>query len=182
MKRRRPSKREHILLAASQIVASGGVGQLTLDAAAEAAGVSKGGLLYHFPSKEALIEGMIEQYITGFDRYVDLLMEDMPPETPGRWLRAFIMASFDENAVEQSLVAAVMAVVVNQPELMSHVRAQYTRWKQRAEQSGVSPTVADLIIAATDGYWYAHMLGFYTLDNERRQALRDQLLQFIPPS
>ena len=36
-----------------------GVAKLTLEAVAKEAGVSKGGLLYHFSNKEALIEGMI---------------------------------------------------------------------------------------------------------------------------
>ena len=50
--------RQKILAAASQIVQCKGVAKLTLEAVAKEAGVSKGGLLYHFSNK-ALIEGMI---------------------------------------------------------------------------------------------------------------------------
>jgi AcrR family transcriptional regulator len=40
-----------------------GSGRLTLDAVAERAGLSKGGLLYNFPTKEALLQGMIQRLV-----------------------------------------------------------------------------------------------------------------------
>src|SRR5690242_2095382 len=43
--------RDRILEAAERVVAEIGAARLTLDVVAQAAGVSKGGLLYHFPSK-----------------------------------------------------------------------------------------------------------------------------------
>jgi AcrR family transcriptional regulator len=39
---------------------------MTLEAVAREADVSKGGLLYHFPSKEALISGMVRRLIEGY--------------------------------------------------------------------------------------------------------------------
>ena len=45
--------RDRILEAAERVVAEVGAARLTLDVVAQAAGVSKGGLLYHFPSKRA---------------------------------------------------------------------------------------------------------------------------------
>lgn len=53
------TKPEKILDAAAAIVRRDGVAKLTLEAAAKEAGVSKGGLLYHFPNKESLIDGMV---------------------------------------------------------------------------------------------------------------------------
>jgi AcrR family transcriptional regulator len=52
--------KERILEAATNVVARDGSNKLTLEAVAAEAGVSKGGLLYHFPSKRALLEGMLE--------------------------------------------------------------------------------------------------------------------------
>ena len=54
-----PDTKTRILTAAEQVVLERGVPALTLDAVAEAAGLSKGGLIYHFESKEALIRAMI---------------------------------------------------------------------------------------------------------------------------
>ena len=50
-----PSK-QRLLKAAAEITALDGAANLTLDKVAERAGVSKGGLLYHYPNKQALLE------------------------------------------------------------------------------------------------------------------------------
>jgi AcrR family transcriptional regulator len=55
------SVRERLLDAAEKVVARDGVANLTLDAVAREGGVSKGGLLYHFPSKSALITSVVER-------------------------------------------------------------------------------------------------------------------------
>lgn len=51
--------RIRILRALRDIIADGGTEAVTLEAVAAAAGVSKGGLLYHFPSKAALYIGLL---------------------------------------------------------------------------------------------------------------------------
>jgi AcrR family transcriptional regulator len=61
--RGRKSSREKILDAAAELVSEIGSGRLTLEAVAERAGLSKGGLLYNFPTKEALLQGMIQRLI-----------------------------------------------------------------------------------------------------------------------
>ena len=55
-----PAARAKVLHAYAEILVASGERAATLEAVAEQAGVSKGGLLYHFPSKEALAEGLVE--------------------------------------------------------------------------------------------------------------------------
>src|SRR3954470_23063844 len=62
-RRTRANSRDRILDAAGEIVGEVGAGKLTLDAVAQRAGLSKGGLLYNFPSKDALLSGMLERMI-----------------------------------------------------------------------------------------------------------------------
>ncbi len=59
--------RETLIQAANQVLVRDGINHLTLEAVAQVAGVSKGGLLYHFPNKEALVEGMIDHYLSQFE-------------------------------------------------------------------------------------------------------------------
>src|SRR5918995_4669163 len=61
--RGRKSSREKILDAAAELVSEIGSGRLTLEAVAERAGLSKGGLLYNFPTKEALLQGMVQRLV-----------------------------------------------------------------------------------------------------------------------
>ncbi|WP_262299351.1 TetR/AcrR family transcriptional regulator [Microvirga sesbaniae] len=59
----RKSSRERILDAAAELVSEIGSGRLTLDTVAERAGLSKGGLLYNFSTKDALLQGMVQRLV-----------------------------------------------------------------------------------------------------------------------
>ncbi|TIP57248.1 MAG: helix-turn-helix transcriptional regulator, partial [Mesorhizobium sp.] len=56
MKTRRTNSRDRILAAAADVARESGPGSLSLDAVASRAGVSKGGLLYNFPTKAKLMQ------------------------------------------------------------------------------------------------------------------------------
>jgi AcrR family transcriptional regulator len=77
--RGRKNSREKILDAAAELVSEIGSGRLTLDAVAERAGLSKGGLLYNFPSKDALLQGMIQRMIDQVLAEKEALRGQMPP-------------------------------------------------------------------------------------------------------
>ena len=63
--------RERILEAAERVVAEIGAARLTLDVVAQAAGVSKGGLLYHFPSKESLLGALAQRYVHSMEQCIE---------------------------------------------------------------------------------------------------------------
>ncbi|MBN9058064.1 MAG: TetR/AcrR family transcriptional regulator, partial [Rhizobiales bacterium] len=68
---RRPTiDREGLLDAADRVIARGGVTSLTVDAVAHEAGVSKGGVLYSFGTKDALIEAMLDRAGKSYDRLI----------------------------------------------------------------------------------------------------------------
>ncbi len=55
-------QRERLFRAALSVALDHGFGHVTLDAVARRAGVSKGGLLYHFASKTQLIQALLARY------------------------------------------------------------------------------------------------------------------------
>jgi AcrR family transcriptional regulator len=59
--RKGEEQRERILDELETLLIDEGAGVLTMDRVAEAAGLSKGGLIYHFPTKEALLAGFQER-------------------------------------------------------------------------------------------------------------------------
>ena len=63
-KQRANNSREHILDTYIDLLIRSGERAATLDAVATAAKVSKGGLLYHFASKKALLEALAERTLT----------------------------------------------------------------------------------------------------------------------
>jgi AcrR family transcriptional regulator len=77
--------RDRILDAAEDLVCTRGIAGFTLDGVAQAAGVSKGGLLYHFRSKDSLISGMQRRMAS---RMADTLREARAGSEPV--LQAFV--------------------------------------------------------------------------------------------
>ena len=66
-----------------------GVSAMTLEAVAKEAGVSKGGLLYHFSSKDELIAAMLEHHAARIQKTVEARMA-ADPNPQGRWFRALV--------------------------------------------------------------------------------------------
>jgi AcrR family transcriptional regulator len=78
----KPSTSELILDAAERVVARDGA-SLTIDAVVKESGFSKGGVLYNFPSKKALIEGMIQRMTDRFlDRHETAKAQALPRKLP----------------------------------------------------------------------------------------------------
>ncbi len=85
--------RDLLLNAALQVVTRDGFGAMTLDAVAKAAGASKGGLIHYFPSKDALVAGMLDYYGEHLERELDRRAADDPLMT-GRRVRAMMHIAF----------------------------------------------------------------------------------------
>ena len=81
-RKRNPSAtRQRLIEAAGELACTEGTAKLSLDAVAARAGVSKGGLLYHFPSKNDLLRGMVASHI---DRLREKLEEAAPGALAGQ--------------------------------------------------------------------------------------------------
>lgn len=172
--------RDRILDAAEARLLEHGPRGLVLEAVAEDAAVSKGGLLYHFPSKDALVDGLCQRMLDGFDRAQrDLAAAD--PEPAGRWTRAYLRSTVDEagEPVDTSarLLAGILAAIGGDPARLAALRERFARWQRRLEDDGLDPATASLVRLAADGLWLSQLLGLPQLPAEldRRvvAALRD---------
>ena len=166
------STRDSILSAAAKIVAEQGASRMTLEAVAKEAGVSKGGLLYHFPSKDALVQGMVEQMAQDYTaRIWDEYEKDEFETNQGRWLRALIKATFTSTHLELS--AGLMAAVLLNPKLLDPNRQSYETRQTLIEQDGIDPVLANIIRLAVDGLWFSELLAFAP----PREPLRAQIIE-----
>lgn len=168
--------RQRILTAACAIVVRDGYASLTLDAVAKEAAVSKGGLLYHFPSKRALLEGMVEQRCKHFEQEVYKHLEH--EKGPGRWLRAIVRASCSPKPVALQEGAAIFAVLANDPELLDVIRKRRESFEREiARDDEVDPTRADLVRLAVHGMCFNDLLGAgFAPAGEQRERVVAMLL------
>lgn len=169
-----------IMDAAERIIVREGVLHLTLDAVAAEAGMSKGGLLYHFPTKDALIQGMVEHLTeeaqTTIERYIA-----QDPEPKGRYTRAILAINFPEAHSEadrhKQVAGALLAAVFTNPKFLDPVRAVYRQGYARLLEDGIDPVRAHVISLAADGLWMSDMMGLPGPDPAWRRQVIDTLYQ-----
>lgn len=166
------SRRQKLLEATAHLAERSGVTSITLEAVAERAGVSKGGLLHHFPSKAALVKGMVEWTVS---RYYDLVAKEVSgaPSGENGIARAYVTTSSGAGADTQ-LWNAVLTATLLQPSLLDIMRER-ARPLFSAAVEGPEDVDAAVAWLAADGLWLAEMLGLYDLDPELRAAVVERL-------
>ncbi len=163
--------KENLLEAAIRVVREEGAAQLTLDRVAKEAGVSKGGLLYHFPSKDALITALLTSYVENTDAQLQAHVEN--DANPGAWARANLALIADETSyLEGGTATALLAAALTNPRLLSGAREAYRRWQQQAETDDLEPGLGTLLRLALDGWWFACLLDLAPPQGEEREALK----------
>lgn len=173
--------RNRLLQATCHIIQAQGVERLTLDAVAKEAQVSKGGLLYHFSSKESLVVEVIQYLMDDFDAAINReLAQDNVLDLPGRWLRAYVKATFNYKTLSMSLISSLLsAVTANPEELLKPIQSRFDCWQQKIEVNGLDPLRANLVRLAADGLGTNEMFGLSVVDDAIRQQLLEMLLEII---
>ena len=150
-----------VLDAAEEVVLREGVARLTIEATAAEAGISKGGVLYHFPTRDGLVRAMVKRLAATFD--ADLTRyEGAGSGSAGTFTRAYVQATLGpagEDERDARLGAAVIAGVAADPALLSVLRERFAEWQQRVEADGLPDDVATVVRLAADGLWLVELLG-----------------------
>jgi AcrR family transcriptional regulator len=169
--------RELIFQACSQILRREGLISLTLEAVANEAGISKGGLLYHFPNKEALIEGLFEYHNNIYENRLQELV-DLEGNSPGAYLRAYAKASIEQitDPDNASLYASLFSAEERYASAHRIMRDKYVGWQNKVEDCGLDPTWATLLRFAVDGFWFVEMHRYTPPDEERREEIIEMIL------
>jgi AcrR family transcriptional regulator len=178
-----PDVRTRLLDAAEAIIQARGVAGLTLEAAARDAGVSKGGLLYHFASKEALLVALMARLAEFMRAEYTACVEAQPPG-PGRVARANLEWGFGEgeracNEKHDRAAAVFLAAFHHDPALLDPVRAVIAQMRADNAADGLPPGVGEAIHAAADGMFMARIFRLYEPTAEERDAMRAVLEKLL---
>lgn len=173
-------QKKKILDAASAIVLKDGAMGLTIEKLAKKAGISKGGLLYHFPTKESILHAMIERMINEFEAAVqDRISCD--PVTKGSFIRAFLAEaapSPDKGSLHERrkrMRSSIVAAVALDQRLIDPVRKQYQVYQKKIESDGIDPVYATIIRLVTDGIWLSGLFDFSSLNREMQDEIFKRL-------
>jgi AcrR family transcriptional regulator len=178
--RGRPNSREAMLDAAQDVVLQDGAGKLTLDAVAKRAGVSKGGVMYNFPTKEALLKAMMERLVE-HNRYAHAKVTASLPDRPGRSLKAYVMNSARALDVDDRVSGALIAALNSDRALLVPV-AEYFSSRFRTLAQDVPFEQAALVYLATEGLWTQELLQLSPFTPRQRAQLVRMLVRMAGES
>lgn len=177
---RKPEKLEELLNAAHHVVLRDGVARLTLDLVAKEAGVSKGAVLYYFPTKSALIGEMLKTHLD-CHRAEWMREIEKQPQGPGRATRAWIETARHYTEMEARGGAGMLAAIANDPELLSVLKEKLGVWLRELEDDGLDPLRLQLIHYTMDGIKFSEIMGIHPLTGPDRDQLIDLLLTLATP-
>ncbi|MEW6234856.1 MAG: TetR/AcrR family transcriptional regulator [Candidatus Omnitrophota bacterium] len=176
--------KDRILDCAEELVVEIGAGNLTLDAIAERAQISKGGLLYNFPTKESLLKAIVSRLIERFDKLHEQVRNQIP-EGPGRDLKAYVHARLEMSGamnqfqINQNVCASLLAVFANDPKLVAPIREVFKKRLDTIEKSTSSFEKAAIIAFAAEGLAFLELIQFSPLDKKKRKRFVKALMDWI---
>lgn len=151
---KRSNARERIIDAALAVVKEDGAARLSLDAVAERAGVSKGGLLYHFASKSALLKAMVARHVTAFRETMATAHAEVTQDgRPNALARAYLQAMRARICEKERSPSGFLAAIAEAPELLDPVREHHRQLVADLRSGSETPQLAFAAFLAIEGFW-----------------------------
>jgi AcrR family transcriptional regulator len=176
---RPPRARESVLDAFETILIDDGERAATMDATARTAGVSKGGLLYHFASKEALEAGLIDRLIVLAEEDVATMIE--APEGP---VDAFLRTSISTGGpIDRAIIAVARLAQNGNAAASAALRRIRELWEDAVRPFARDETALQLIMLVSDGLYFNHALGDTTVPGPMPEGAQlDALIALVKAS
>ncbi|KNC18353.1 hypothetical protein AC792_11915 [Arthrobacter sp. RIT-PI-e] len=176
--RDRDRTRAQILEAAERMIAVQGLA-VSVAGIAQRAGVSKSGLLHHFPSREALLLAVAER---GLQELIDEVERHLDPAdtTPGRRTRAYVRTLCGDSPRAAALFSptALLNALLTVPGAQALVRQDAEYWRRFFGEDGL-PAARYLVVRhAAEGLAAASTVSPYLTPDELAVA-RGALLDLV---
>ncbi|EHM44486.1 TetR/AcrR family transcriptional regulator [Yokenella regensburgei] len=170
-----------LLESAAMIAGRDGIAALSLNAVAREAGVSKGGLLHHFPNKQALIFALFARLLAIMEEAISGLMQN-DRVAYGRFTRAYLNYLSDLTDTHESRQLMVLSLAMpDEPVLRKCWRDWMLEHLAQGDELDNGPT-GTLVRYAADGIWLSELTEGRTMDAEHRRSLVSSLSKMTLPA
>lgn len=177
-----PETNTRILDAVMKLILRGGLPAVTLSAVCRQAGISKGGLMHHFPCKESLVDAFLQRSVEEYLHAVRQAAEQHVAGTGQRSKAILDLFLGEPDGCETDDCgdcAAVMVALVQgggDPTLVDEVSQTLFQWMR---DDGLSQELAELIVVTLDGVWLQSLIATSDTLVARKKRIRNKLNQFI---
>jgi len=168
--RKKEIDRDRVLDAAERVILDSGGRTFTLDAVAERAGISKGGLVYSFATKDGLVRAALEREVSRFQDAVRQRFGDRPVD-PFEMVLAHIEEALDEDDAATRKAAFLVTALVHAPDMMEPARRYYRALLDPLlAESGQAHEIRNALLAV-EGIFLLRGLGFVEVSAEEHRSV-----------
>ncbi|PPH21933.1 TetR family transcriptional regulator [Rathayibacter sp. AY1C4] len=173
----RPNNRTRILDAAVRVAAREGSVRVTLEATAEEAGLTRGGMMYHFRDRADLAHALQEHVAAGWEaQLIDVAGKTADEATLTERVSAYVAVALTPSTRMQ---IGLLQATGSDTALRAPVAEVRRRWTPSAEETATDPITLRQFIAclAADGLWSHHSLGGDRIPDDTRAAVISEIIQ-----
>src|SRR6202167_3260121 len=168
--RKKEIDRDRILDAAEAVILESGARSFTLDAVAARAGISKGGLVYSFATKDDLVYAALEREMARFHEAVRRRGGGGPNDAVELVL-AHIDEALDEDDVSTQKAAFLVTALVHAPDMLEPVRRYYRELLDPLLSGGGDMHEVRHALLAIEGIFLLRGLGFVEVSADEQKSV-----------
>ena len=172
---RRKNASARVLTAARAIAAREGVSHISFDAIAREAGLSKGGVLYNFPTKRDLMAALLKEMLAEHDA----LEAGLPQDARHRTLRRHLASLSTLDSADSDLSMSILAVAAAEPDLLDPLRRALEADLARIEAEATDANRDRLIFFALQGLRFHALLSLPGGEPALRRQLGETITEMI---
>lgn len=178
MTTRKISTKQKILEAAAEIAKESGPAHISLDAVAARAGISKGGLLYHFPSKSKLLEATVEVFLDSFEGMISE-REKTKKDNPDSLAEAFIELFMEDHESRRPPPFGILAALAENPAFLNPIRKFNREFLTKMKEKSSDPAAALVIFLAIHGVRSMNLLNVNILCENEYSQLSEKMKSIL---
>ena len=167
--------RRALLDQAARITLEQGLSKVTFQAVADAVGVTKGGVMHHFTTKNALILEVFHDAMAKFEAEVNQAMAKDPVRY-GSFTRAYIDAtiSLGEKGQEEFDNQATLYVLMLGDSELRELWAKWANEQLKKHEATDNTETLCMVRLVADGIWLSDFSGINISD---KKSLRERLIK-----
>ena len=143
--------RAHILAAAAELAKEKGAAHISIEAIAQRAGLSKGGLLYHFPKKDALLRALVELHLAEIDASLAEVEASIALRRSNAVARVFVELNRDKVCHRRDNPDGILLALAENPHLLDPIRTHHARIAARIRNTAADRDLSLIALLVIEG-------------------------------
>lgn len=178
MVKHKDNARDRLINCMMDIVRDEGAAALTYDNLVTKSGLTRGGILYHFPSKEAMLKGLVDHFLEQEWGKVEKRWEKNG-KTPDGLLKAELECAIEADDKDQQISTSLLPVVIQNPAMMKEIQHIVEERYKNLDQASVGFEKAAIILLVIDAFEMSKAFGFTLLSEKKRKKILNLLCKLV---